>query len=157
MITHGDYGDEVLNHSCVKESEGSYAGPLGSRTPSWSWASINGAIRLPAGLGWKISDVDGKLLVRIVDVTSAPIKDFPLEGIPSKKLRLVCGPLFGVKETVVARDRGPPGRSCANDDTCIVGKLLGFTRHKVRRAQRSLLLSPHSPNSDNGPALPTSV
>jgi len=87
----------------AKEREGSYAGPLESRAPSWSWASVNGPLQFSIELGWKVSDspLSMKLLIRIVHIATAPIRDFPLEGNESKKMRLICGPPVSARETRV--------------------------------------------------------
>ncbi len=89
------------------KSKGSYAGPLQSRAPSWSWASVNGPINLPIGIGWSASQIYGKILIRVVNVTTAPIANFPLEDGESKTLRLVRGPLFSAREVSGPEERDP--------------------------------------------------
>lgn len=53
------------------------------------------------------SHLNGRRLIRVVHVTTAPTDHFPLDGTQSRKLRVLRDPSIGARETLVAESQRP--------------------------------------------------
>lgn len=76
------------------EAQGSYAGALDTRAPSWSWMSVNGTIRLPSS---RVQEREFPL-IKIGSVATTPIEEANLSAFQDRKLEILCGLLIPASE-----------------------------------------------------------